>query len=303
MGTFDGENASQAAKVEQYRLQAEALARGKAESEAALLRPTINSSAPIYDPYLWMTAVDTNQVNCYEYVVAGRHNLNAPGIAHPGETKFIYNIFDSDRGISRFTPAVLHRFAEADGLVFAGTTPPPPREGYYVVASYLATYDHNPSLTRDYHWIRQDADGRWSHKFGKEPVSLVRGADGNPVTDAPDKIHDYQRTGFFYVRADGLDVGYSEQLRQIKAGTYTPAEIPPEAHNVAGITRMPAGATVAETLNTILDSHSETTWNQRSILRYFNDIACQDTELGDLNAQSPDKLKSFIKSPGQCHER
>jgi len=76
--------------------------------------------------------------------------------------------------------------------------------GYYLVALFTAP-------NRDYHWVRQDRNGMWSHKPGADIVTN-RDSDYKPIYDPRDAklmIGDrrYQFTTFYYAPKGGVRTG------------------------------------------------------------------------------------------------
>jgi hypothetical protein len=267
--------------------------RAKQESIIALAKPRSNPGAPIYNPNVWMTQRDLAKVNCYEYAVAGYRNRDAPGIANPGETKFIYNIFDDTKGMGRISANVLREFAVADGLTYAGATMPEAKKGSYVVAGYLQKYDHVDQSV-DYHWMRQDADGRWSHKQGQKPVEQVRDSNGKAVTSAPETHDNYKRIGFFQVPNDGLAVGYAAQLNNVLNKQHVPLPMSDEAKNISGARVLGATSTPENALREMLIAHESTTGSSRAIFKYMSDMKCQDPKLSNLNSLLPKSLQNML---------
>jgi hypothetical protein len=93
--------------------------------------------------------------NCYAYAV----NYAEDMALDPGE-------FVGQKYADNSDDELIHA-ARADGLQWLGANWPvnaPP--GYYLVALVTTTADN-----QNYHWIRQDAGGLWSHKPGQGNVS------------------------------------------------------------------------------------------------------------------------------------
>ncbi len=128
--------------------------------------------------------------NCYSYAID--HPDNPPGWKlSPGEKAGL--------GIakkSQFDAKDLARLVEADGLLPAGANPVP-KKGYYLVAMFFIPRD-------DFHFLRQDRDGNWSHKPGDEEVTNLD-FDGKPITDPKQAaLGKYQFISYFYVPSGGL---------------------------------------------------------------------------------------------------
>jgi len=73
-------------------------------------------------------------------------------------------------------------------------------------------------LPADYHYMRQDSDGTWSHKPGEEEVTNLD-YSGDVITDprAAD-VGKYQFIAFGLVPAGGLDVGPRDCSNGVPSG-------------------------------------------------------------------------------------
>ncbi|CAF1419784.1 unnamed protein product, partial [Rotaria sordida] len=113
-------------------------------------------SVPVFNPQTdnggcFITKQSKN--NCYAYA-----------------TDIVTNTFPQPGRYSGKTPSSMtcesvRNACIQDGLIYKGTTLPlgQPKIGHYVA---LFIWPH-----RDYHWIRKDANGYWSHKPGPGPVT------------------------------------------------------------------------------------------------------------------------------------
>lgn len=185
---------------------------------------------PPYQPEAWDTKTD----NCYEYAVAGSSHGPDASIANPGTTHgWDFSQLDIEK-------ATMITLVQRDGLEPAGDNLPPEKAGHYRVAMYLKTYPDEPGRN-DYHFIREDENGLWSQKQGKNSsVETVKDAAGNPVKEVPTLMEGYQATveagegtyklsHYFYVPAQGLDVGWDafieRQQEQGKEAVCKAAEV------------------------------------------------------------------------------
>ena len=121
---------------------------------------------------------------------------------------------------------------EADGMIFTGKKMES-REGFYRAALFVrpakqgATGMHEG---HEYHYMRQNRDGKWSQKFGALNVVDID-YDGNIITNpAKAAMGSYNFIGYFLVPKGGLDVGPPEE-KATKAGT-RPAWKPASARTV-----------------------------------------------------------------------
>jgi RHS repeat-associated protein len=136
---------------------------------------------PSYEPEKWNDGGNRDDgrsiqgnSNCYAYACnqkgpfAGHYGMN-PGDAsgHPIESE------------SDITAEGIRKRAISDGL-----SPVPVKGGYRV---YLVV---DPGS--DYHWYREDSNGKWSQKHGSMPVDNVD-ASGRPITNPERANHNYGR--------------------------------------------------------------------------------------------------------------
>lgn len=152
-------------------------------------------SSPPYEPDRWNTSPVQESTNCYAYA-ANDPDGHPPGKPQPGE--------HSGQPFTDVDCASVGAAAVSDGMVPA-PNPPVPREGYYPVALVV-----DPGV--DYHWYRQDRNGRWSHKPGNTAARDVD-ASGNPITNPETANRDYGDVnysvfcGYYYVPAGGVRTG------------------------------------------------------------------------------------------------
>lgn len=109
---------------------------------------------------------------------------------------------------------------ESDGMVFTGRQMQS-RAGYYRVALYMRRAEQDTQSMyegHEYHYVRQNRDGTWSHKYGGLNV-IDTDYGGHKITDpAKADMGAYNFIGYFLVPQGGLDVGPPEE-KATKAGT------------------------------------------------------------------------------------
>jgi hypothetical protein len=155
----------------------------------------------------------SNTPNCYAHAVGYRHGAKDPGDF-------------SCRKYANNTDTELKRAAEADGLEFAGRDKVPAvRPGYYAVACWSTKADRT-----NYHWARQEGQGRWSPKAGDGTVSYsdASGAElhsqAKPPHDADMRfgVHLNSRLGGYALQAQIS--GYSLNYNHFVGYFYCPGE-------------------------------------------------------------------------------
>ncbi len=132
---------------------------------AAVHGPCTGAPPFPFPPGDWATYQAEN--NCYNYA---NNVVFTRGCAMPGQLS------------SWSDAAEMRRAATADRLVFCGKALPsacdgPP--GAHLMAICLRA---RVGDFQDFHCLRLDASGQWSHKDGKDPVSDTDG-DGQPIVD------------------------------------------------------------------------------------------------------------------------
>jgi RHS repeat-associated protein len=140
--------------------------------------PATVADGPVFDPGRWNKDPTSN--NCYTYARDILHGSPDPAAFNPGGGNIPAN---SPCGVVEFE-------AIRDGLrtpCKKGGCP----YGFHVVKLFLGDRiktKSNPKGEWDFHWYRQDADGKWSSKHGYEKQSTV-GPQVDPDVDA-------RRTGY-----------------------------------------------------------------------------------------------------------
>ena len=127
--------------------------------------PVAASGAPAYNPGPWNSPAHQSHNNCYNYSTDIMTDTFAqPGLAH--------GVFPPTTCAGTGSGAV------ADGLVEA-------KEKRCTSCSHLVALVISPGTGGcgvDYHWYRQDDNGRWSNKPGPAPAT-DKDASGNPITN------------------------------------------------------------------------------------------------------------------------
>jgi hypothetical protein len=167
-------------------------------------------SVPEVDDAAFFEA-NTNYFNCYAYAVGDRSDPDKvvpsiPGAAGGAPMKQL-SIDDLRRGL------------EQDGAIPANAPKdrlPPHRPGFRLIAAVLS-----PSGQADFHFYRQEADGRWTHKPARSSVT-DKDASGEIITDPRTANRDYRDVPinglkwdlnyasfdrFYYVPLSGLRTG------------------------------------------------------------------------------------------------
>jgi len=131
-------------------------------------------NAPRYMPNLWNN-LDKNTrdyTNCYSYAF-DRMEINADKKLQPGELSTgKFNTYDCDEILNK-----LRNDYNTFNIIQVPKNYKPPCNHYKI-----ALVIDDLGEEQDYHFYRQDEDGYWSHKPGKEEVRRVD-ASGNLITD------------------------------------------------------------------------------------------------------------------------
>lgn len=135
----------------------------------------MSGSEPHYNPSQWNdNYLDCLNHNCYAYVL-DNFQPGRPKRPQPGHRNVTQKVFQS----KDFTREEIARRALVDNPSIFCTDPLKAcPKGYYKGVLVIDTFNN-------YHWLRQDSNGYWSHKPGQLPVTNVD-ADGklikNPST-------------------------------------------------------------------------------------------------------------------------
>ena len=120
-----------------------------------------------YEPELWDLSKEEHEINnCYSYIL-NRIEKNIKDKLQPGELsglKFInYNCNEISKKIIKDFPSI---------TPINNIDSPIPCDLYRI-----ALVLDNSGKDLDYHFYRQDLDGYWSHKTGRDPISNVDASD------------------------------------------------------------------------------------------------------------------------------
>lgn len=129
-----------------------------------------------YEPSLWNDQGNVQySTNCYAYALDRRLGFSRGDKLQPGELSGQPLSSSSDIEVSRIIELV-EADAAAEGFVFESVSADEIcSNGTYKVALVV-----DPKI--DYHWYRQNSDGKWSHKPGHTEVTNTD-ASGNVIYD------------------------------------------------------------------------------------------------------------------------
>jgi hypothetical protein len=138
--------------------------------DVIILRP-VCPCAPAPDLAAWNTDFsiqDSN--NCYNYGT----NYRTDTFAQPGNASGQH--WTSNAGCDLPAPGIsAKKGATLDGLIDK-----PNQDNKCISPGHLVALVNGPDY--DYHWFRKGPNGRWSHKPGHTPATLLDNS-GNPITD------------------------------------------------------------------------------------------------------------------------
>lgn len=132
-----------------------------------------------YDPDPWNHKSFVKKNNCYSYVMNDRRKW--PEIPQPGDR---YNKNKSPKNTYDNCDDMIKRMQFDYPRIYQTDFNTPCKKGFY--KSYL-TLDPQ----KDYHFYRQDSNGTFSHKPGKNPVSN-KDAAGNIILNPETASHAYK---------------------------------------------------------------------------------------------------------------
>jgi len=164
------------------------------------------------DPaHYFFTADGVQHARCYAYAI--NHTLTVsmnPGSLSPARCcSAPIEIATGDA-----QPQVFRDAAAGDGLIYHGPGMPAPRARHYIVALFIT--DRTAGGMADYHWVRQDSAGNWSHKqhwaiptnmdYADPPALIMQPHTANMVRHAPDGrlLANYRFVAYYFVPTAGL---------------------------------------------------------------------------------------------------
>jgi len=137
------------------------------------LRPVkvVCPCSPTADLAAWNTDPNvTGNNNCYNYST----NYRTDTYAQPGEASA--QKWDDLSGCNVAAGHISAKMgAVADGLIDV-----PNQDNKCISPGHLVALVNYPN--HDYHWYRKGSNGRWSHKMGGSPATILDDS-GNPITD------------------------------------------------------------------------------------------------------------------------
>ncbi|MCM8532311.1 MAG: hypothetical protein NE330_14205, partial [Lentisphaeraceae bacterium] len=142
-----------------------------------------------YEPNKWNNNENQSSNNCYSYACNKPDKPDGtdrpPGKPQPGD--------ESGQRFSSLTCADIIAAAKRDGLEdVSQNSKCPCKKGWHLVQLVISPGDsRGPSIRQpDYHWYRQDNNGKWSHKPGNGKATN-KDASGNEIDDPSNADRDY----------------------------------------------------------------------------------------------------------------
>jgi hypothetical protein len=137
---------------------------------------------PIWNPDLWNNLENVDIINCYSYAFNYIEN-NLEKKLQPGELsneKFkSYDCFEIEDKIKNdYGINYLNKLNSKDDIIPCN---------HYKIALVI----DNNSKDKDYHFYREDLNGFWSHKTGKDQISN-KDASGNLIKDPHNADRNYK---------------------------------------------------------------------------------------------------------------
>lgn len=152
---------------------------------------------PIYDPSFWNTGKMLENNNCYSYACnRDMHRMAPGGFGYPWRPGLgAGQAVPLKPQPGQLTDQLLDEAARADGLVAIDPDRLECPPGQYPVMMF-----RNLRGT-DFHFIRRDADGTWSHKIGGSEATN-RDSKGNRITEPRTAVLSYYNV---FIRAYRVD--------------------------------------------------------------------------------------------------
>ena len=158
-----------------------------------------NGFEQLYKPSLWN---DNGKIqlstNCYAYALDIRTGFQDGDKLQPGQ----FNGTDLTEITVQSVNTAAKNDATASERTFESVLPDKScPSDTYEIALIIDPLDDENDLITDYHWLRLNPDGTWSHKPGHQPVTNVD-ASGNIIENP-------MIANFDYSSASGLPLNYS----------------------------------------------------------------------------------------------
>lgn len=131
--------------------------------------PTSGGELP-YNPLYWNNLKNRKKLNCYDYAF-GNTNPKQHSKSQPGQYS---GARDAVKGRNYTCDNVLEKVRRdhPETVRDAEFEDQCERDEYKIA---LMVAPKNPIDSGDYHFMRQNPDGLWSHKSGKDPVTMTDG--------------------------------------------------------------------------------------------------------------------------------
>jgi len=166
------------------------------ESNSNQLLP-MSGSEPHFKPTYWDSPSFVKTNNCYAYFLNDiQSRYKKP---QPGDTKKNKNETSQSNWKHRNSSncsQTIERIQKDNPEIYKVSKNTPCKKGYY--KGYLAI---DPE--RDYHFYRQDSNGLFSHKPGKNPVTSLD-ASGNLIPDPELSDRNFKSLGYNYSESCGF---------------------------------------------------------------------------------------------------
>lgn len=137
----------------------------------------LSGSEPKYVPDEWNHPDTVEKYNCYDYAFNNKNpaqnKRTQPGVIAKLNTK-------SDKSPLHQCNILHNRLSVDHPSIYTINYDEPCKHNFYKIGTLVA--QRGTPFQRDYHFIRQDDDGHWSHKLGGQSISQLD-AQKNLITD------------------------------------------------------------------------------------------------------------------------
>jgi hypothetical protein len=182
-------------------------------NQGKLLISPLSGSEPKYDPNKWnlKTSIKNNH-NCYSYA-ANHLNPGRKGKPQPGYFAGYDHIQDDEYKCENF----YNRIRDDIPGSYLTSFEEPCEKGFH--KAFMAIDDKKEG--QDYHFYRQDNNGRWSHKPGRTEAQNIDASQKkitNPLTANRDYTHfAYKKPCFFFCVNPKLGRTHSKKINTKKS--------------------------------------------------------------------------------------
>lgn len=179
-----------------------------------------NSSDTLYEPNKWNHDPIQKYSNCYSYALndinpGDLDDLHQPGYYAGQQKRKPYMCWDLIQKVLKDNPGIIYKSVHGKPFNFNGNDSTEPPKFYYRVMLFIS--DSADSANSDYHFVRQDQNGTWSHKPGNSKATNKDFSNNLIINPLEADLGEYKTLcGIFYVPQNNYMTTHSAGRRIVK---------------------------------------------------------------------------------------